>query len=302
MSIVPARLVRTALALRGPAGEEWAQRLPSLVAACARRWSLQVEPPFPDLSYNFAAPARRADGTNLVLKICFPDREFITEADALRLFAGRVAVQLLEVDLDVGAMLLERIEPGTSLVTLDDEAATSAAASVMRRLWRPVPAGHRFPTVADWAAGFSRLRTRFDGGTGPLPARLVEKAERLFGELLVSSATPVLLHGDRHHGNVLAARREPWLAIDPKGIIGEPAFDTAALLHNPANLLAAPHPSRILARRVDQLAEQLGFDRTRIRGWGLAQAVLAAYWSLEDAGRVWEQPLLCAQYLAEMDS
>ncbi len=205
MSIVPARLVRTALALRGPAGEEWAQRLPSLVAACARRWSLQVEPPFPDLSYNFAAPARRADGTNLVLKICFPDWEFITEADALRLFAGRGAVQLLEVDLDVGAMLLERIEPGTSLVILDDEAATSAAASVMRRLWRPVPAGHRFPTVADWAAGFSRLRTRFDGGTGPLPARLVEKAERLFGELLVSSATPVLLHGDLHHGNVLAA-------------------------------------------------------------------------------------------------
>ncbi|MDP9370111.1 MAG: aminoglycoside phosphotransferase family protein [Chloroflexota bacterium] len=302
MSIVPAHLVRTALALRGPAGEEWAQRLPSLVAACARRWSLQVEPPFPDLSYNFAAPASRADGTGLVLKICFPDREFFTEADALRLFAGRGAVQLLEVDLDVGAMLLERIEPGRSLVTIDDEAATSAAASVMCRLWRPVPAGHRFPAVADWAAGFARLRTRFDGGTGPLPARLVEEAERLFDDLLASSAPPVLLHGDLHHGNVLAARREPWLAIDPKGIIGEPAFDTAALLHNPENLLAAPHPGRILARRVDQLAEQLGFDRTRIRGWGLAQAVLAAYWSLEDVGRVWEQPLLCAQYLGEMDS
>ncbi len=149
MSIVPAHLVRTALALRGPAGEDWARRLPSLIAACARRWSLWVEPPFPGLSYNFAAPARRADGTAVVLKIGFPDREFLTEADALRLFAGRGAVEVLEADLDVGAMLLERIEPGTPLLALDDETATSAAVSVMRRLWQPVPASHRFPTVGD---------------------------------------------------------------------------------------------------------------------------------------------------------
>ncbi len=171
----------------------------------------------------------------------------------------------------------------------------------MCRLWRPVPADHRFPTVTEWAAGLGRLRERFDGGTGPLPARLVEEAEQLFEELLASSAPPVLLHGDLHHGNVLSARREPWLAIDPKGIVGEPAFDTAALLHNPRELLDAPQPGRILARRVDQLSEQLGFDRARIRSWGLAQAVLAAYWSLEDTGWVWEQPLICAQLLAGME-
>ncbi len=301
MSVIPEQLARSALALRGAAGGEWAHRLPATIDACVHRWCLRVEPPFPDLSYNFAAPARRADGSPAVLKICFPDREFITEADALRLFAGRGAVQLLEADLEAGALLLERIEPGTSLVGLDDEAATSAAASVMRRLWRPVPADHRFPTVTDWSAGLGRRRERFDGGTGPVPVRLVEEAERLFDELLASSAPPVLLHGDLHHGNVLTARHEPWLAIDPKGIVGEPAFDTAALLHNPRELLDAPQPGRILARRVDQLSEQLAFDRARIRSWGLAQAVLAAYWSLEDTDLVWKQPLVCARLLAEME-
>ncbi len=204
----------------------------------------------------------------MVLKICVPDREFFTEVEALRLFAGHGAVQLLEADLEMGAMLLERIEPGTSLVSLEDELATEAAASVMRQLWQPVPVDHEFPTVADWAAEFARLRASFAGGTGPMPTRLVEEAERLFDELGASTAPPVLLHGDLHHGNVLASRRERWLVIDPKGVIGEPAFETAALLHKPENLLSVPQPGRILARRVDQLSEHLGFDQHRIRGWG----------------------------------
>ena len=302
VTIVPDHLAQGVLALRGPAGAEWVHRWPAIIATCAERWSLQVGLPFANLSYNFVAPARRADGSAAVLKICFPDRELVTEADALRIFEGRAAVKLLEVDFDAGATLLERIEPGTSLITLDDEVATSTAASVMQRLWRPVPAQHRFPAVTDLAAGLDRLRERFGGGTGPLPRRLVEEAERLFAELLASAAPPVLLHDDLHHGNILAARREPWLAIDPKGLIGEPAFDTAALLHNPENLLTATHPGRLLVRRVDQLSERLGFDRARIRGWGLAQAVLAAYWSVEQTDRVWEQPIVCAHLLAEMDS
>jgi streptomycin 6-kinase len=235
------------------------------------------------------------------LKLSFPqDREFRSEVEALRLFDGCGAARLLELDLDLGAMLLERLEPGTPLVALEnDEEATSIAAGVMRRLRRPTPENHVFPTVAYWASGLTRLlRNRFDGDTGPLPAALVEEAERLFAELLASSAEPALLHGDLHHLNILAAQREPWLAIDPKGVIGEPAYETAALLHNPwPELLSMPQPGRILARRIDQLSEDLGFDRERIRGWGLAQAVLSAVWSLDDHGEGWEFPIACAELL-----
>ena len=297
---IPEGLARTTIELRGAAGVEWLDRLPALVAGCGERWSLEVGPPFPQLSFNYAAPALRFDGTAAVLKLSFPeDPGFHNEAEALRLFDGLGAARLLELDKGRGAMLLERLEPGVPLTTVgDDEEATSIAAGVLRQLWRPVPLDHAFPSVSDWARGFDRLRLSFGGGTGPMPATLVEEAEVLFAELLASQDEPAVLHGDLHHHNVLAARREPWLAIDPKGVVGEPAYDTAALLHNPVEVLGTPRPGKVLERRIDLLSQELGLDRERVRGWGLAQAVLAAYWGLEDSGRVWEEALVFAQLLS----
>lgn len=288
--------------MRGAAGRDWLDRLPALVAEYGERWSLEVAPPFPELSFNYAAPALRVDGTSAVLKLCFPeDPDFHNEAEALGLFDGRGAARLLELDKGRGAMLLERLEPGVPLTTVrDDEDATSIAAGVLRQLWRPVPRDHLFPTVSDWARGFDRLRRSFGGGTGPLPATLVEEAEDIFAGLLVSQDEPAVLHGDLHHYNVLAARREPWLAIDPKGVVGEPAYDTAALLHNPVELLDAPQPGMVLERRIDLLSQELGLDRERVHGWGFAQAVLAAYWGLEDSGQVWEEALVFARMLSEI--
>jgi streptomycin 6-kinase len=296
---IPERLARTAVELRGEAGAVWVNGLPAIVADCERRWSLTVDRPFADLSFNFAAPAVRADGTDVVLKIGFPDRELLTEAEALRLFDGRGAVRLLEADLDQGALLLERLQPGEPLAALtDDEEATAIAAQVMRRLWRPVPPEHAFPSVADWGRGFARLRATCGGTSGPLPAALVDRAERLFAELVDSMAEPVLLHGDLHHMNILAAQRQPWLAIDPKGVVGEPAYETGAFLRNPMpRLLTMPRRDRVLARRVDRLAEELGFDRTRLRDWASAQAVLAGIWSWEDHGHGWDRWIACAEIL-----
>jgi streptomycin 6-kinase len=144
-----------------------------------------------------------------------------------------------------------------------------------------------------------RMRHRFGGTSGPFPARLVEEAEVLFAELLGTMAEPALLHGDLHHDNILSAERQPWLALDPKGVVGEPAYEVGALLRNPLpQLLEMPQPGRIMARRVDQLAEALEIDRARIRGWGLAQAVLSAWWVIEDHGAGWEPAIACAELLA----
>lgn len=131
-----------------------------------------------------------------------------------------------------------------------------------------------------------------------MPEAFVGRAEGLFAELISSQAETFLLHGDLHHGNVLSAGRRPWLAIDPKGVVGERAYETAALLHNPVELLREPEPRKILARRMDLLSERLDLDRERVHRWGLAQAVLAAYWGLEDGGRVWEEALAFAELLS----
>jgi streptomycin 6-kinase len=298
---IPRNLARRIVEIHGREGETWLRNFPALIESCERRWSLNVGPPFSGLSYNYVAPAVRTGGEEVVLKLGVPDREHFTEIEALRLFDGRGIVRLLDADGDQSVLLLERLRPGTPLAMLeDDDQATAIAAGVMQQLWRPAPDEHDFPTVIDWAGGLRRLRARFDGGVGPFPARLIEAAEVLFGELIDSMGNAALLHGDLHHHNILSAERQPWLAIDPKGVIGEPAYEVGALLRNPMpELLQMPWPDRILARRLDILTERLGFERERLVAWGMAQAVLSAWWSFEDHGHGWEDCIALATRLVE---
>ncbi|MCB8924462.1 MAG: phosphotransferase [Ardenticatenaceae bacterium] len=265
-------------------GAEWLENLPNLLAECERRWGLAIRPSNFTLSYNYVAPATLADGTEIVLKVGVPNRELNTEISALRLYDGRGCVRLLDADADAGILLLERLHPGEMLTIVpDDDEATRIAALAMQTLWRPLPAEHSFPSVANWAAGLAKLREAFGGGTGPFDETLVETAVSLFTDLLASSGEPVLLHGDLHHYNILSAG-DGWRVIDPKGIAGEPAYEVGALLRNPFTLFDEPDLKRITARRLDILAETLEMDRGRLRQWSLAQAVLSAWWSYEDGG------------------
>ncbi len=148
---IPDRMARNVARMRGGAGEEWLRRLPGIVAHLRERWEVvEVEEPFEGIWYNWVAPVRRADGTPAVLKLCVPgDEEFASGARALETFDGRGAVRLLELDLGLGAMLMERLEPGVSLYNVrDEEAATSAVADVIRKLHRPVTPDHEFLTVS----------------------------------------------------------------------------------------------------------------------------------------------------------
>ncbi|MEX2245715.1 MAG: aminoglycoside phosphotransferase family protein [Dehalococcoidia bacterium] len=295
--------VRRITGVFGDGGRAWLDALPSIVDEYAARWALTLGERFP-LSYNYVVPVTRADGMLAVLKAGVPARELRSEIAALRHYGGRGAVRLLEADADHGVFLLERVAPGTTLLELEDDAeATAIAAGVMRELWRPPPSDHDFPTIAGWAEAFGRLRARFDGGSGPLPARLVEEAERRYAELSASgeasAAAPVVLHGDLHHENILRGERAPWLAIDPKGIVGEPAFEAYAFLRNPVPFpIGYPDAERTLARRVEVFSERLGFERQRIIGWGVVGAVLSACWSVEDHEGGWEPAIAAAELLA----
>jgi streptomycin 6-kinase len=108
----------------------------------------------------------------------------------------------------------------------------------------------------------------------------------------------VLLHGDLHHFNILAAERQPWLAIDPKGVVGEPAYEIGALLRNPTDEVV--FDPQVQARRIDLLTAELGLDRQRVIGWGIAQAVLSGWWSYEDHGHGWEPMMALAELLSSL--
>src|SRR5690606_2297025 len=105
------------------------------------RWSLTLEPHFDNLSLNYVAPVRRADGAPAVLKVVpVGDDESVTELEALRWFAGAGSAELIDYDADLGAALIERLEPGLPVSSLqDDIAETAATAEVMRRVPRPLP-------------------------------------------------------------------------------------------------------------------------------------------------------------------
>jgi streptomycin 6-kinase len=188
------------------------------------------------------------------------------DLDAAEWFSGHGAARVLAVDRAEGTLLLERVRPGATLDLVGEDEAVAAAAGVMRALWRPPVAGLPFPTIREWGESLPRG----------------SRAAGVFGELCDSSAAPVVLHGDLHHFNILRAH-DGWLAIDPKGVVGEPAYETGALLRNPKPaLLDLPDPARVLRRRAALLAQALEFDLDRVLGWAYAQAVLSAAWYVED--------------------
>jgi len=324
MITIPAPFARLIVELHEEKGRDWLARLPTILARGEQRWGLTLGIPFPNLSFHFVVPAVRTDGTPVVLKAHAPTGEFAEETRTLRLFDGHGMVRLLADSVEDEVVVLEYLRPGTSLREIkddvqaisiaaavmkrlwrpalkDDVQAISIAATVMKRLWQPAPKNHMLATTAGWGKGFLRLRQRYNGGNGPFPQALLEEAETLFTELSASMAIPMLLHGDLHQDNILASERNGWIAIDPKGLVGEPAYETGAILRNFfPELLTMPDPQSVLARRIDQFAEELNVDRVRVRGWGLSQAVLAAWWSVEDSGQVGENALLCAEWLAKV--
>ena len=280
----------------------WLKSLPALLYHYAERWSLTLGRPFTGLSYNYVTRARLADGTLAVLKLGVPNPELTAEIAALRHFEGDGTVKLIQADPDEGALLLERVLPGTPLLELnDDERATATAAKLIGQLHKPLSDHAPFPTVRDWGRGFERLRARFNGLTGPFPVELVEKAEHDLVELTNTQGEAVLLHADLHHWNILSSERAAWLAIDPKGLIGEPEYEAGAWLRNPIPFIfEQPDLRTTILRRVDQFVDLLTFDRLRVLRWGFYEAVLSAWWSFEASDPEWARMLTIAQVIASI--
>ena len=275
-----------------PGGGEWLERLPSLAAECAEAWSLELDEPFPTGKVALVLPVTRDEGSPAVLKLNFPEPESAHEADALLHWDGHGAVRLLEADRERNALLLERALPGTTLWELeDDEEATRIAASVVRRLWeRPPPAHHPYRTLAgEIESWMAELRSNWEGLGRPFAEGLVESAETVARELGPSQAEFTICHHDFQGSNVLRAEREPWLAIDPKPIVGEPAFDVASLLRDRRWDVRAD----VIRRRLDQLVDELGLERERMRGWGIVHAL---YWGVS-VRRAQEDMVECARIL-----
>jgi streptomycin 6-kinase len=212
----------------------------------------------------------------IVLKLGSNLESLKQEAAALRAFALQGAIQIL--DEAEGALLLERALPGTSLKTYfpnREEASLKIVCDLIQKLYEaPTPEQHSFPSVGDW---LSALDTEVN-----IPPYYLKKARALKNQLLETSDSPVLLHGDLHHDNILKTEKG-WVMIDPKGVIGERAYEVGAFIRNPLEeWLTSPDAPQIIEKRIQYFAKYLTLDPKRIRQWCFVQAILAWGWALED--------------------
>jgi streptomycin 6-kinase len=263
----------------GDDGRRWVEELPGRIERLRRRWGLDLGPPFePGGVTSWVAPA----GTDAVLKVVVPHREADHEAAALRAWAGTGAVRLLDEDPGEHALLLERCRPGTALrlAGRPDDEVLDTAVTTAARLWRPVAAAEPYERLADVMAEWAELvEDRAQHHVVPLAPELVVEGAALLRRLPVTADREVLLHGDLHPANLLAAEREPWLAIDPKPVRGDPAFDLPPLVLQTGDLLGAADPAAELDRRLRRVSAASGVDVDRIRAWGLARSVEVAVWT-----------------------
>jgi len=278
---VPEEVRRAVLRWSGASGQSWLDGLPTVVARLAHHWQLQLGRPFGGGSNALVLAATRADGASAVLKIPLRDAENRNEAPALRLYAGDGAVLLFEDDPESGALLLERLEPGSPLAEHPDRgAAIGIVCGLARRLWRPPPPGHPFATVHEvslrWSSQLLAAAQRDDARPW---SRLATEAAALADELAHAPGDTVVVNRDVHLGNVLAARREPWLLIDPKPLVGDPTFDAGHLI---GDLLRPAATPRAATNLVAHLADQLRLEARRVRDWALVRATVNAVWALED--------------------
>jgi streptomycin 6-kinase len=255
-----------------PDRRRWLASLPEVVDAVASDWELVLGEPYePGGQCAWIAPVRHTAGDELVLKVGWRHPEAEHEADALRVWDGDGAVRCIAARTlkDNIALLLERCRPGVQLKrSLPEPDQDLVIAGLMRRLWEHEPPdGHPFELLRSmanhWADSFE---LRFDADSSGLDAGIAHAAIEILRELPESADRTLLLCTDLHAENVLAARREPWLVIDPKPFIGDPAYDPAQHMLNCDERLATDPAG--LSRRMASLLE---VDAERVRLWLFAR-------------------------------
>jgi len=220
------------------------------------------------------------DGVRVVLKLTKQLGDESHSGEVLKAYEGEGAVRVYESE--VGAVLLERLEPGEQLVNVvkrgEDDIATEILSKVITKLAdHEAPGG--CPTVADWGRGFDRyLQT----GDDQIDRQVVEEAREMYQQLVSSQHNTMLLHGDLQHYNVLFDNERGWIAMDPKGVIGELEYELGALLRNPIEMPEVFANPLTIKHRLDLLTIALHLDYTRALHWSYVQSILSAIWDIED--------------------
>ncbi|MGP3632465.1 aminoglycoside phosphotransferase family protein [Streptomyces sp. 24-1644] len=273
----PEAFSRSTIEREGEAGTDWIAELPRIVDDLLERWNCVPDGTVTHGDVGVVVPVRRPATGAAVLKVSFPHPGNVHEPDAFAAWRGRGAVLLHARDDARFAMLLERAETSTLAEIEDGDTVVEVAGRISRRLAIPAPPG--LPRLRDQADAWeAQLRQDASELTHTLSPYVVDAAVATVHEL-ARVQPDIVVHGDLHAGNILRAEREPWLAVDPKGYVGDPAYDGGTLLKSRALTLLEADDLRATAHRfLDIFADAAELDRERVQRWSQLHAVQAAFW------------------------
>lgn len=272
---------------------EWLASLPEICRRLSTEWSVDLGTAFEQSHVSLVVTAEHSS-VAAVLKVPMPEEIDLgtlaasarsDEARALGIWAGNGAVRLLEHDASSGAMLLERCVPGASLEhVLDGSETDRVATALLQRLHEPRPDAEGFERLSDRAIQLAEtVAVRHEKSGAPLDHWLVDTAIDLLTELATSGPDDVLLHGDLHHHNILSSNREPWLAIDPLPMLGDPAYDVVQYLLFRKGDLADPDLE--WGPVIKQFCSGLGVDAERVKAWLFTRLVSDAVAARTEEGK-----------------
>jgi streptomycin 6-kinase len=283
MICVPDAFARSTVEREGEPGAAWLAELPGIVEELLGRWGCVPDGEVMHGGVGVIVPVRRqgegGEGGEggMVLKVSFPHPGNVHEPDAFAAWGGRGAVLLHEREDECFAMLLERTHLSTLAEQEDGDEVAMVAGRLNRRLAISAP------------PGLPRLREQADVWEGQLHKDAHELSHTMSGYVVDAALATVqqlgrvqpdiLIHGDLHARNILRADREPWLAVDPKGYAGDPAYDGGTLLKSRApGFLEADDLRKAVHRTLDVFSEAAELDRERLQCWAQLHAVQTAFW------------------------
>ncbi|WP_327139927.1 aminoglycoside phosphotransferase family protein [Nocardia sp. NBC_01327] len=271
----------------GERGRTWIAALPGLVADLLQHWSCTPDGPVMHGQVGIVVPVRHRDLPPAVIKVSFPHPGNVHEPDAFAAWNGRGAAQLFERCDDRFAMLLERAHYRTLASVTDHEEALGIQGRLSHRLSIEAPPG--LPRLSDrrgeWEDEMLAAAAAFDH---PLPAHVLDAALATLRELGPDQPN-TLIHGDLHDANILASEREPWLAIDPKGYVGDPAHNALNVIRSPrfAALLGSPNLKPEVLRLLGIYCDAAQLDPVHTRRWTQARTVREALLGRRQGDPTW---------------
>ncbi|MCF6767605.1 aminoglycoside phosphotransferase family protein [Thiotrichales bacterium 19S11-10] len=267
-------LTKNIIGIWGDRGQQWLDSLPEIVDFLSKKWNLTEIKPVDNLSYNYVALAMQHINLPVVLKVSCDYKSILNEYRALKQFNGDGSVQVIDFDEQKYALLLEQCQPGSLLkdqLEINIDQTINHYIDVIRKLASKTTNLESFPHVSQWCQAVDRI---IDPNIDKL---LINKAKNINNYLLATAKDERLCHGDLHLENIIQHQGD-YLAIDPKGVIAEIAFEAAYFDFSSYNDV------NVILEIINKLSTALGLEKTRLLQWLYLKLIISIQWFIEDGG------------------